>query len=190
MKLFSLGDPISNGGLVSKMLRSLPERLNIKICAIDEARDTTTIALDDLISSLHTFELNLNLQRKDKEKTIALQVSDESYKDILQNSEEVNKSDLGEDSISLITKKFGDYLKRMRDKKKTSQAPKFTNVSTPDKPQRSINFRGQFQPRIEGTNQGEPKNWNLFNVRSAWGMVIMSMNVLIDFEKTRATMSR
>lgn len=91
---FSLGDLISNERLVSKVLRSLPERFNIKICAIDEARNTTTIAIDDLISSLHTFELNLNLQRKDQGKTVAFQVNDESYKDILQISEEVNKSDL------------------------------------------------------------------------------------------------
>lgn len=97
--------------------------------------------------------MNLNLQRKDKEKTIALQVSDESYKDILQISEEVNKSDLKEDLISLITKKFGYYLKRMCDKKKTEQTPKFPIVSTPDKPQRSINFRGHFHPRIESKIQ-------------------------------------
>ncbi|XP_075473909.1 uncharacterized protein LOC142504958 [Primulina tabacum] len=38
---FSLGDPISNERLLSKFLRSLPERFNIKICAIDEAKDTT-----------------------------------------------------------------------------------------------------------------------------------------------------
>lgn len=38
---FSLGEPISNQRLVSKVLKSLSERFNIKICAIDEARDTT-----------------------------------------------------------------------------------------------------------------------------------------------------
>ncbi|XP_075486288.1 uncharacterized protein LOC142525886 [Primulina tabacum] len=34
---FSLGDPMSNERLVSKVLRFLPERFNIKICAIDES---------------------------------------------------------------------------------------------------------------------------------------------------------
>ncbi|XP_075515453.1 uncharacterized protein LOC142550100 [Primulina tabacum] len=38
---FSLKDPISNEQLVSKVLRSFPERFNVKICAIDEAEDTS-----------------------------------------------------------------------------------------------------------------------------------------------------
>ncbi|XP_073307160.1 uncharacterized protein [Primulina huaijiensis] len=42
---FSLGDPISNERLVSKVLRSLPERFNVKICAIDEEKDTSQMAL-------------------------------------------------------------------------------------------------------------------------------------------------
>ncbi|XP_075492552.1 uncharacterized protein LOC142530614 [Primulina tabacum] len=35
---FSLGDSMSNERLVSKVLRSLPERFNIKICAVDESK--------------------------------------------------------------------------------------------------------------------------------------------------------
>ncbi|XP_075487957.1 uncharacterized protein LOC142527125 [Primulina tabacum] len=54
---FSLGDPMSNERLVSKVLRFLPERFNIKICAIDESKDTSTLNLEDLISSLRTFEM-------------------------------------------------------------------------------------------------------------------------------------
>ncbi|XP_075483565.1 uncharacterized protein LOC142523718 [Primulina tabacum] len=63
---FSLGDPISNERLVSKVLRSLPERFNIKICAIDEAKDTSQMPLEDLISSLRTFEMNLDMQKKEQ----------------------------------------------------------------------------------------------------------------------------
>lgn len=80
---FSIGESISNERLVSKVMRSLPERFNIKICAIDEAKDTSQLALEDLISSLRTFELNLDLQRRDKGKTISLQVSNDSYEDLL-----------------------------------------------------------------------------------------------------------
>ncbi|XP_075473309.1 uncharacterized protein LOC142504312 [Primulina tabacum] len=61
---FSLGDPMSNKRLVSKVLRSLPERFNIKICAIDKSKDTSTLNLEDLISSLRTFEMHLDLQKK------------------------------------------------------------------------------------------------------------------------------
>ncbi|XP_073284718.1 uncharacterized protein, partial [Primulina huaijiensis] len=85
---FSLGDPISNERLVSKVLRSLPERFNIKICAIDEAKDTSQMALEELISSLRTFKMNMDMQKKDKGKTIAFQVSNDSYDDLLQISKE------------------------------------------------------------------------------------------------------
>ncbi|XP_073029403.1 uncharacterized protein [Primulina eburnea] len=118
---FSLGDPMSNERLVSKVLRSLPERFNIKICAIDESKDTSTLNLEDLISSLRTFEMNLDLHKRNKGKTIALQSTDDSMNSLIQ---EANESDLGEESILSITKKFGDYLKRMRDKKKTMPTPK------------------------------------------------------------------
>ncbi|XP_073037705.1 uncharacterized protein [Primulina eburnea] len=40
-EVFSLGDLISNERLVSKVLHSLPERFNLKICAIDDAKDTS-----------------------------------------------------------------------------------------------------------------------------------------------------
>ncbi|XP_073304171.1 uncharacterized protein [Primulina huaijiensis] len=46
-KAFSLGDPLSSERLVNKELRSLPERFNFKICAIDESKDTFTLNLED-----------------------------------------------------------------------------------------------------------------------------------------------
>ncbi|XP_075473924.1 uncharacterized protein LOC142504977 [Primulina tabacum] len=114
---FSIGDFISNERLVSKVLCSLPERFNIKICAIDETKDSQ-MALEDLISSLCTFEMNLDMRKKDKGKTIALQASNDSYNELLQISQEVNDSDLCEDSISIITKKFGEYLKKSEIKRR------------------------------------------------------------------------
>ncbi|XP_073025114.1 uncharacterized protein [Primulina eburnea] len=120
---FSLGDPMSNERLVSKVLRFLPERFNIKIFAIDESKDTSTFNLEDLISSLRTFEINPDLQKSDKGKDVALQISDDSYDDLFQ---EFNESDLCEDSTSLITKKF------------VSEKNKRTGLS-----------QGQFRPRNE-----------------------------------------
>ncbi|XP_073037950.1 uncharacterized protein [Primulina eburnea] len=70
---FSLGDPISNERLVRKFLRSLPERFNVKIYAIDVAKDTSQMAVEDLISSLCIFEMNMDMQEKDKGKMIAFQ---------------------------------------------------------------------------------------------------------------------
>ncbi|XP_073273313.1 uncharacterized protein [Primulina huaijiensis] len=153
---FSLGGPISNERLVSKVLRSLLEKLNVKICAIDEAKDTSQMASEDLISSLQTFEMNMDMQKKEKGKTIAFQVSNDSYNDILQISQEVNESDLCEDSISFITKKFRDYLKRIREKKKDAQPSKFPSLPAPERPQQSP-AQQQFRTRNEGKGQFNSK---------------------------------
>ncbi|XP_075504520.1 uncharacterized protein LOC142541961 [Primulina tabacum] len=90
---FSLGDPMSNERLVSKVLRSLPEHFNIKICAIDESKDTSTLNLEDLISSLKTFEMNLDLQKRNTGKAVALQTTDGSVNSLIQ---EAKDSDLGQ----------------------------------------------------------------------------------------------
>ncbi|XP_073130074.1 uncharacterized protein [Henckelia pumila] len=114
---FCLGGPISTERLVSKVLRSVPERFNGKFCALEESRHTTKLGLVELISSLQVCEMNLESQKKVKWKIISFQLSNESYKDLLQITQEVNESDLCKESISLITKKFGNYLKNIRDTK-------------------------------------------------------------------------
>ncbi|XP_075499187.1 uncharacterized protein LOC142537565 [Primulina tabacum] len=165
---FSVGEAISNERLVSKVLRSLPERFNIKICAIDEAKDTSKMALEDLISSLRTFEMNLDMKKKDKGKTIALQASNDSYNELLQISQEVNDSDLCEDSISFITKKFGDYLKRIRDKKKDAQPSKFPSLPAPEKSQK-YPAKQQLHPRNEGKGQYNSKRYDSVQCRECKG---------------------
>ncbi|XP_075494816.1 uncharacterized protein LOC142532391 [Primulina tabacum] len=130
---FSLGDPISNEQLVSKVLRSFHERFNVKICAIDEAKDTSQMALEDLISSLHTFEMNMGMQKKDKGKTIAFQ-------------------------------KFGDYLKRITDKKKAGQPSKFPSLPAPKPP-----VQQQFRRRNEGKSQFNSKNYDSVQCRESNG---------------------
>ncbi|XP_073273310.1 uncharacterized protein [Primulina huaijiensis] len=145
---FSLGDLISNERLVIKVLRSLPERFNIKICAIDEAKDTTQIALEDLISSLRTFEMNLDKQKKDKGKTIAFQASNNTYTDLIQISQEVNESDL--------------Y------KKKDAQPSKFPSLPTPKRPQR-LPGKQQSQPRKEGREKFDSKKYDSVQCRECKG---------------------
>ncbi|XP_073046244.1 uncharacterized protein [Primulina eburnea] len=164
-----LGDPIPNERLVNKVLRSLPERFNVKVFAIEESKDTSTINLDELMSSLRTFEMNLDLQRKDKGKTIAFKASTESYDEILQISKEVDKSDLGEESISLFTKKFGDYLKTMREKKKIGQKSELPNNSTFAKPQKFTPMKGQFRPKTEVKIQSNVRNLDSVQCRECSG---------------------
>ncbi|XP_073131837.1 uncharacterized protein, partial [Henckelia pumila] len=131
-----LGDAISNERLVRKVLRSLPKRFQMKICAIDESKDTSILGLDELMSSLRTYELEMNFEKKDKGKFIALQVSNDSYNDFVDLTQGVNEYDLGDDSIALLTKQFGNYLKRMRDYKKPGQKPKVLNALAVGKPLR------------------------------------------------------
>ncbi|XP_073152721.1 uncharacterized protein [Henckelia pumila] len=131
-----LGDAISNERLVIKVLRSLPKKFQMKICAIDESKDTSILGLDELMSSLRTYELEMNFGKKDKCKSIALQVSNDSYNDFVDLTHGVNESDLEDDSIALLTKQFGNYLKRMRDYKKPGQKPKVLNAPAVGKPLR------------------------------------------------------
>lgn len=52
--------------------------------------------------------------------------------------------------MALITKKFGDYLKRLRDKKNPMQNPKPLRITGSEKPQRFPQNQGQFRPKNEG----------------------------------------
>ncbi|XP_073061619.1 uncharacterized protein [Primulina eburnea] len=165
----SLGDPIPNERLVNKVLRSLPERFNVKVCAIEESKDTSNINLDELMSSLRTFEMNLDLQKKDKGKTIAFEALTESYDEILQLSKEVDKSDLGEESISLFTKKFGDYLKTMREKKRIVQKSELPNNTTFTKAQKFTPMKGQVRPKTEVQIQSNVRNLDSMQCRECSG---------------------
>ncbi|XP_073049011.1 uncharacterized protein [Primulina eburnea] len=165
----SLGDPMPNKRLVNRVLRSLPERFNVKVCAIEESKDTSKINLNELMSSLRNFEMNLDLQRKDKWKTIALEASAESYDEILQISKEVEKSDLGEESISLFTKKFGDYLKTMKEKKKSGQKSVLPNITTSAKAQKFTPMEGQFRPKTEVQIQSNVRNLDSVQCRECSG---------------------
>ncbi|XP_073030787.1 uncharacterized protein [Primulina eburnea] len=164
-----LGDPIPNERLVNKVLRSLPERFNVKVCAIEESKDTSNINLDELMSSLRTFEMNLDLQKKDKGKTIALEASTESYDEILQLSKEVDKSDLGEESISLFTKKFSDYLKTMREKKRIGQKSGLPNNNIFTKAQKFTPMKGQVRPKTEVQVQSNVRNLDSVQCRECSG---------------------
>ncbi|XP_073033899.1 uncharacterized protein [Primulina eburnea] len=116
MNMFSLITNCTSAKSACGTLQRHCEGFNIKFCAIDEAKDTSQMAFEDLISSLRAFEVNMDMQKKDKGKTIAFQASNDSYNELLQISQEVNDSDLCEDSISFITKNscrecqgFGHY---------------------------------------------------------------------------------
>lgn len=55
-----LGEPISNEKIVSKMLKSLPEKYNTRISSTEEATDVTIMMIGDLVGKLVTFKMNLD----------------------------------------------------------------------------------------------------------------------------------
>ena len=57
--LKSLGRVYSNADLVQKILRSLPDKWDPKVTAIQEAKDLNTLPLDELLGSLITHELTM-----------------------------------------------------------------------------------------------------------------------------------
>jgi len=60
----SLGEKISDEKLVRKILRSLPKRFDMKVTAIEEAQDISSMKVDELIGSLQTFELASGYKKK------------------------------------------------------------------------------------------------------------------------------
>ena len=58
---------MSEEKLVRKILRSFPKRFAMKVTAIEEAQDICNLKVDELIGSLHTFEMGIsdNVDKKD-----------------------------------------------------------------------------------------------------------------------------
>ena len=57
---FYLGKKISQSEIVRKILRSLPDRFQPKVTAIEESKDIDLIKVEQLVGNLQTYESNLN----------------------------------------------------------------------------------------------------------------------------------
>ena len=68
----ALGEKMSEEKLVRKILRSLPKRFAMKVTAIEEAQDISTLKVEELIGSLMTFEMGISETVDRKNKSIAL----------------------------------------------------------------------------------------------------------------------
>ena len=56
---FNLEETIPEPKIMRKVLRSLPERFQAKIIAIEKSKDTDKIPLTELVGNLQTYELGL-----------------------------------------------------------------------------------------------------------------------------------
>ncbi|GAV84531.1 UBN2 domain-containing protein, partial [Cephalotus follicularis] len=114
--LKNLGKSYSNQELVRKILRCLPRSWTPKVTAIEEAKDLSTLPLEQLLGSLMTHETSMkgheHVETK-KKKSIALRALREE-----------SESD-EDDDIVLISKQFKKFLKSQKGKnafkKKLSQ---------------------------------------------------------------------
>ncbi|XP_069146069.1 uncharacterized protein [Solanum lycopersicum] len=113
-EMYSLGEIVPNGKAVRKLLSVLPETWESKVEAITEAHDLDSLAMDELIGNLITYELKKNQEKeiggKRKERNLVLKAT--------------TSDDFEDENIVLITKRFTRMLKRGQAfQKKTSQKP-------------------------------------------------------------------
>ncbi|KAA0060581.1 uncharacterized protein E6C27_scaffold22G004530 [Cucumis melo var. makuwa] len=91
---------IPDSKIVRKVLQSLLRKFDMKVTAIEEAHDITTLKLDELFGYLLTFETTISDRENKKGKGIA-------FKSIYEEETIVNQSDNEanmDESIALLTK--------------------------------------------------------------------------------------
>ncbi|CAM8999248.1 unnamed protein product [Rhodiola kirilowii] len=67
---FAVGEPISEETLVRKVLRSLPKRYAMKALAVKEAHDVRTMQLDELMGSLQSHEMEMEMDEEEQHKKV------------------------------------------------------------------------------------------------------------------------
>jgi len=105
----SLREKLSDEKLVRNILRSLPKKFYMKVTAIEEAQDITTMQVDELIGPLQNFELVVDNKTKKKGKRVAFAANtgdEEAHGDI------VNDENLSENLV-LLGRQFNRILKQV-----------------------------------------------------------------------------
>ncbi|XP_020423036.1 uncharacterized protein LOC18773745 [Prunus persica] len=120
----SLGEKIPEDRVVKKILRSLPQRFQPKITAIEEIRDLNTLKVQELIGSIQTYEMK-HLTPK-KSKNVAFKVVNEE-------DDGHSNEDCSDEELTIITRRFMNFLKnqdpRSRDSKGINSKNRFVNYT-------------------------------------------------------------
>ena len=96
---FNLGEKTEDSKIVRKILQSLLESFHAKVTAIEESKDLDDIKVQELISSLQTYELSLPNQRKSK--SLALKTVNERV-DVHDSSDD----DIVKKDVAYLAKNF------------------------------------------------------------------------------------
>ncbi|XP_062075658.1 uncharacterized protein LOC133779758 [Humulus lupulus] len=126
-QFFALGEKIDESVLVRKIVHVLPDRFDTKFLAMEEAKDFGKMKVEELMVSLGTFELNQQIKQKgkpnpsiEKSKGIAFKVYEKDVYD-----------DGKDDEMTLITRNFQKFMKKVGNKKNFSKTPKGNTSSKP-----------------------------------------------------------
>ena len=103
----SLREKISDEKLIRKIIRSLPKRFDMKITAIEEAQDISSMKVEELIGSLQNFEIIINNKEEKKGKSIAFV----SNADIEEAQGDVENEENLVEEIVLLERQFNKILK-------------------------------------------------------------------------------
>jgi len=118
-ELKSLEKSFTNEELVRKILRFLTRSWEAKVIAIQEAKDMKAITLDELIGNLQTCELSRNSQEQEetkRDRRISLKVMEE------------DSSDLDDENMAMITRKFKKFLKKAKENTRKKNLSKSKNT--------------------------------------------------------------
>lgn len=85
--------------IVRKILKLLPERFRPKVTTIEESKDIDTLIVEELVGSLHTFEITLKPNIKKKGVTLKA----EELSSLEKNSN---------DKMTFITRGFRKFYKK------------------------------------------------------------------------------
>ncbi|KAK2373607.1 putative mitochondrial protein [Trifolium repens] len=105
----ALGEKMSDEKLARKLLRSLPKRFDMKVTAIEEAHDISSMKMDELVGSLQTFESVLDERGDKRNKSIAFVSNTEEEDDQSEDGEE----DSIADAIAMLGRQFNKVLKKV-----------------------------------------------------------------------------
>src|ERR1044072_7182918 len=109
----ALGEKMSEEKLVRKILRSLTKRFAMKVTAIEEAQDISTLKVEELVGSLMTFEMGISENVDKKNKSI----------DLVSSSEEECKKgeeDKISEAIAMLGRQFNKLIKRIDPKSRSN----------------------------------------------------------------------
>ncbi|GAU48712.1 hypothetical protein TSUD_281050 [Trifolium subterraneum] len=104
-----LGEKLSDEKIVRKILRSLTKKFDMKVIAMEEAQDISTMKVDELIGSLQTYESSVNERIEKKNKSVAF-VSNTEDEDL---ESDMESTDSVSEAIVLLVRQFIKVLKRM-----------------------------------------------------------------------------